>query len=221
MAAALTAHKVASSAAACSGVGRSLTCTTSFTAPKLSFGPCHRDRNPTCAGAEPLSARCTRIRSSHPGIGAGSSPANRRAAAPLRRNHDRGVRLVEFNGERDHVRLLVGCPPKVVLAALVDSLKGISARLLRKEYPAVHRYLRGGRLRSPSYVAASCGGALLSLIKKYIENQERPDQRPDVHNSRTGKRFLPGVNARGSLLDNAETWVLPERFFTIKLPAWT
>ncbi|MEV4380166.1 transposase, partial [Streptosporangium sp. NPDC049644] len=59
----------------------------------------------------------------------------------------------------------VGCPPKVVLAALVDSLKGVSARLLRKEYPAVRRYLRGGRLRSPSYFAASCGGALLSLQK--------------------------------------------------------
>ncbi|MEV4751586.1 IS200/IS605 family transposase [Streptosporangium sp. NPDC049248] len=133
-----------------------------------------------------------------------AAPPRRCAAAPLRRNHDRGVRLVEFNGEYDHVRLLVGCPPKVVLAALVDSLKGVSARLLRKEYPAVHRYLRGGRLRSPSYVAASRGGALLSLIKKYIENQERPDQRPDVHNPRTGKRFLPGVNTRGSSLDNAE-----------------
>ncbi|GAA0835112.1 hypothetical protein GCM10009525_40750 [Streptosporangium amethystogenes subsp. fukuiense] len=121
------------------------------------------------------------------------------------------MRLVEFNGERDHVRLLVGCPPKVVLAALVDSLKGVSARLLRKEYPTVRRYLRGGRLRSPSYVAASRGGALLRLVKKYIENQERPDQRPDVHNPRTGKRFLPGVNTRGSSLDNAEAGEHPDR----------
>jgi putative transposase len=31
-----------------------------------------------------------------------------------------------------------------------------------------------GRLWSPSYFAASCGGAPLSIIKQYIENQSRP-----------------------------------------------
>ncbi|MER6177721.1 transposase, partial [Streptosporangium sp. NPDC001681] len=52
-----------------------------------------------------------------------------------------------------------------------------------KEYSAhVRKYLWGGRFRSPSYLAASCGGAPLSIIKEYIENQKRPDQRPDVHN---------------------------------------
>jgi putative transposase len=86
-----------------------------------------------------------------------------------------GAELVEFNGERDHVHLLVHYPPKVALSALVGSLKGVSARLLRKEYPAyIRQYLWGDHFWSPSYFAASCGGAPLAIIKEYIENQKRP-----------------------------------------------
>ncbi|WP_326635570.1 IS200/IS605 family transposase [Streptosporangium sp. NBC_01755] len=86
-----------------------------------------------------------------------------------------GAELVEFNGEEDHVHLLVRYPPKVALSTLVNSLKGVSARLLRKEYPAhIRQYLWGGHFWSPSYFAASCGGAPLSIIKEYIEDQRRP-----------------------------------------------
>ncbi|WP_184759378.1 IS200/IS605 family transposase [Streptosporangium album] len=86
-----------------------------------------------------------------------------------------GAELVEFNGEEDHVHLLVHHPPKVALSTLVNSLKGVSARLLSKEYPAhIRKYLWGGHFWSPSYFAASCGGAPLSIIKEYIENQKRP-----------------------------------------------
>ncbi|MEO3863589.1 IS200/IS605 family transposase [Acrocarpospora sp. B8E8] len=86
------------------------------------------------------------------------------------------ARLVEFNGEDDHVHLLVHYPPKVALSVLVNSLKGVSARLLRKEYPAhVRKYLWGDHFWSPSYFAASCGGAPLAIIKEYIEIQKRPD----------------------------------------------
>ncbi|MFF6852573.1 IS200/IS605 family transposase, partial [Streptomyces antimycoticus] len=58
---------------------------------------------------------------------------------------------------------------------LVNSLKGVSARLLRKEYDAhVRRHLWGGHFWSGSYFAGSCGGAPLTIVKQYIENQKRP-----------------------------------------------
>ena len=41
--------------------------------------------------------------------------------------------LVEMDGEDDHVHLLVNYPPKVAVSNLVNSLKGVSSRLLRKE----------------------------------------------------------------------------------------
>ena len=41
--------------------------------------------------------------------------------------------LVEFSGSDDHVHLLVHYPPKVSVSSLVNSLKGVSSRLIRKK----------------------------------------------------------------------------------------
>ena len=86
--------------------------------------------------------------------------------------HDFDAELVEFNGETGHVHLLVSYPPKIALSALINSLKGVSSRLLRKKYTLkTHR----NHLWSPSYYAASSGGATLDTLKQYIQNQRRPD----------------------------------------------
>lgn len=85
------------------------------------------------------------------------------------------ARLIEVDGEDDHVHLLVEYPPKVSVSSLVNSLKGVSSRLLRKFRPDLaHRYW-SGVLWSPSYFAASCGGAPISVVRQYIEQQKTPD----------------------------------------------
>jgi putative transposase len=67
-----------------------------------------------------------------------------------------GAELKEFNGETDHVHLLVHYPPKVALSGLVNSLKGVSSRRLRAEYTGrVNRAIMHGRFWSPSYFAGS------------------------------------------------------------------
>ncbi len=86
------------------------------------------------------------------------------------------AKLIECNGERDHVHLLINYPPKVSLSSLVNSLKGVSARLIRKEnFPEIRAALWGNSLWSPSYFAASCGGAPLSVIEQYVKNQDPID----------------------------------------------
>lgn len=82
--------------------------------------------------------------------------------------------LVEFDGEKDHVHLLIHYPPKLALSKLVNSLKGVSSRLLRKHVKEVHRYYWKNVLWSPSYFAGSCGGAPIAIIKEYIQNQNAP-----------------------------------------------
>jgi putative transposase len=73
---------------------------------------------------------------------------------------------VEFDGEDDHVHLLVNYPPKIAVA----SLKGVSSRLIRlKNYPSIRGM--GKSLWSPSYFAGSCGGAPIAVIRQYIEQQ--------------------------------------------------
>ena len=84
--------------------------------------------------------------------------------------------LVEFDGEHDHVHLLVNYPPKAAISKLVNSLKGVSSRMIRKKnYPFIRKKLWGEALWSPSYFAASCGGAPIAIIRQYIEQQQTPD----------------------------------------------
>ncbi|MEU9833378.1 IS200/IS605 family transposase [Streptosporangium sp. NPDC048047] len=85
------------------------------------------------------------------------------------------VELREFNGDDGHVRLLVHYPPKVALSRLVNSLKGVSARILRKEFGAhVRNHLWGDHFWSGSYFAGSVGGDSLTVLQQYIEQQNRP-----------------------------------------------
>ena len=89
---------------------------------------------------------------------------------------DFGAELIEFDGEHDHVHLLVNYPPKVSVSVLVNSLKCVSSRLVQKRHsPAISKNLWGQALWSPSYFCGSCGGASLAVIRKYIEQQQAPD----------------------------------------------
>ena len=85
--------------------------------------------------------------------------------------------LIECDGENDHVHLLVHYPPKVALSRLVNSLKGVSSRLLRKNQPEITGRHRKGVLWSPSYFAASCGGAPLSVVADYVKSQREAAKR--------------------------------------------
>jgi putative transposase len=80
------------------------------------------------------------------------------------------VELVEFNGEEDHVHLLVAYPPTLAISTLVQRLKRRTAYQLRREFTgACVRARMRGHLCSPSYFAVSCGGAPQSIIKQYID----------------------------------------------------
>jgi putative transposase len=88
---------------------------------------------------------------------------------------DFGCQLAEFNGETEHVHLRVNFPPTVAISRLVNSLKGVSSRRLRQEFPDLRRHCwRAKRLWSGSYFAGSVGGAPISVLRHYIDQQECP-----------------------------------------------
>ncbi len=82
--------------------------------------------------------------------------------------------LMEMDGKDHHVHLLVRYPPKVAVSNLVNSLKGVSSRMLRQERPDLAPRYWKGVLWSPSYFAASCGDAPINMLKSYIEQQNAP-----------------------------------------------
>ena len=85
-------------------------------------------------------------------------------------------KIVEFNGEQDHVHLLFQYHPDIQLSKLVNSLKSISSRKLRQEFlPELEKiYFKKKVVWNSSYFLASCGGVTISTLRKYIENQDTP-----------------------------------------------
>jgi putative transposase len=102
---------------------------------------------------------------------------------------DFGAQLVECNGEDDHVHLLVEYPPQISISKLVNSLKGVSSRLIRAERPEIRGRYYKGTLWSPSYFAASCGGAPISILKQDVgqQREDAPPPRPKWRGFRRGK----------------------------------
>lgn len=84
--------------------------------------------------------------------------------------------ILEFNGESDHVHLLLSLHPKVALSVFVNNLKTVSSRLIRREFEQVlRRYYWKPVFWSRTYCILSCGGAPLTILKQYIEQQSAPN----------------------------------------------
>ncbi len=86
-----------------------------------------------------------------------------------------GCQLHEFNGESDHIHLLISLNPNIQVSKLINNLKTVTSRLVRKTFTThLRRFYWKPVFWSRSYCIISCGGAPLSILKQYIENQESP-----------------------------------------------
>ena len=100
---------------------------------------------------------------------------------------DLNAELVEFNGEADHVHLLVAYPPTLAISALVQRLRGRTAYAVRRQYTGVCvRARMRGHLWSPSYFAVSCGRAPLSISSTSTDKPDRSDRRAPPGDTRDG-----------------------------------
>ena len=83
-----------------------------------------------------------------------------------------GCELIEFNGEADHVHLLFQTNPTVQLSKLVNNLKTVSSRLIRRDFRGhLNRIYRKPVFWHRSYCLISSGGATIEILRKYIEQQ--------------------------------------------------
>jgi putative transposase len=83
--------------------------------------------------------------------------------------------LLEFNGEVDHVHLLIRYHPQVELSKFIANLKTVSSRLIRKDFTVyLASYYRKPVFWTGSYFVASCGGVTVDQLKLYVEQQSSP-----------------------------------------------
>ncbi len=85
-------------------------------------------------------------------------------------------KLIEFNGEADHIHVLFQYYPQMSLPKFINNLKSVSSRRLRSEFAErVSKFYCKSLLWNESYFIASCGGVTVSILKRYIEQQNPPD----------------------------------------------
>lgn len=85
---------------------------------------------------------------------------------------DNGFTILKIESDCDHIHLLIDCTPQHSIPSIMKALKGVSARLLFKEFPILKRKLWGGHLWNPSYFVATVSEQTESQIRQYIQNQK-------------------------------------------------
>ena len=84
------------------------------------------------------------------------------------------VSVLEFSGEPDHIHILLEMHPNIMPAKLVNSIKTVSSRMIRKDHWN-HLKKWKDRFWSRSYCFISAGnGTSTEVIKQYIQNQTKP-----------------------------------------------
>ena len=85
------------------------------------------------------------------------------------------IKLHEFNGEADHVHLLLEMHPNIMPSKFINSIKTVSSRLIRKEFSEhLCKYYWKPVLWTRAYCLLTAGGAPIEVLKKYIQKQENP-----------------------------------------------
>lgn len=84
-----------------------------------------------------------------------------------------GFTIQEVNTDLDHIHLLIECTPQHYIPDIIKALKGVSARLLLKQYPELKKKLWGGHLWNPSYFIATVSENTKEQIRNYIKSQKK------------------------------------------------
>ena len=83
------------------------------------------------------------------------------------------ITLTEWNHDKDHIHILFKAHPNSELSKFINAYKSASSRLIKKNFPHIRKRLWKEMFWSRSFCLLTTGGAPLSVIKKYIENQGR------------------------------------------------
>ena len=82
------------------------------------------------------------------------------------------ITIIKGAISKDHVHVLISCPPSISISKIVQQIKGKSSRVLLHEYKDLKRRYWGQHLWASGYFCRSVGVITDKIIKEYIENQQ-------------------------------------------------
>jgi putative transposase len=84
----------------------------------------------------------------------------------------RDINIIEGSVGKDHVHLLLSCPPKLAPSQIIQYIKGKSSRQLQMEFSNLRRRYWGQHFWARGYFCATVGSVNKDTIIKYIEDQQ-------------------------------------------------
>ena len=95
------------------------------------------------------------------------------------RTHE--IEILRGSISRDHVHVLLSCPPNLSPSKIMQSIKGKTSRKLLMEFRHLQKPYWGRHLWARGYFMASSGNVTDEAIMEYIRNQDgtEPDDGGD------------------------------------------
>ena len=111
-----------------------------------------------------------------------SGPIAIRARELIRQGCEaRGIIILQGSVGKDHIHLLISCPPSLAPSKILQYLKGRSSRLLQDEFPELKKRYWGQHLWARGYFCATVGTVTEEIIRNYIANQFN-EEKNDIFN---------------------------------------
>jgi len=84
----------------------------------------------------------------------------------------RGIIIIKGSVSKDHVHMLMSCPPTMAPSQIMQYLKGRSSKMLQEEFPELRKRYWGQHLWSTGYFCRTVGTVTDEMVKEYIEQQK-------------------------------------------------
>jgi len=82
------------------------------------------------------------------------------------------VDIIRGNLRKDHIHLLISCPPYISISKLIQYIKGNSSKKLQSEFPQIRKDYWGKHFWSVGYFCATVGNVNEETIENYIQNKD-------------------------------------------------
>ena len=79
------------------------------------------------------------------------------------------IKIIKGHVSKDHIHLLVSCPPHLAPSKIIQKLKGKSSYTLQREFPHLKKRYWGQHLWAKGYFCTSVGNIDEKTIRDYIE----------------------------------------------------
>jgi len=91
------------------------------------------------------------------------------------------VDVLNIEYDKDHFHMLFTAQPTLDIPKYINTIKTITSREIRKEFPEVKKMLCEDAFWSRSYFIATTGQVTLDVLKRYVESQgDQNESRKEV-----------------------------------------